>query len=188
MSTVRSTAVAQHLPQQHPVEDSVAQVDHEVAVGEDLAFQRRWWRFEKVIWILFIVILLLDLGGTFGRGPLAHARLRTPDGELSVHYERIERKGTPSMMRITFGPHSVAGGTATVSISDSVVSGLGTQRVIPQPAKTMIERDALTYTFPVSGAAADIQLQLQPSAAGVYHFTVSEPDEKPLTGRVVVVP
>ena len=171
-----------------PVSDSVAQVDREVAVGEDLDFQRRWWRFERAIWVLFVVILLLDLAGAFGRGPLAHAELHTPDGELRVNYERIERNGTPSMLTITLGPRSTAHGTATISLSDSVVSGLGTQRVIPQPATTVVGRDGLTYTFPVAGGPAVVRLQLQPSAAGIYAFTVAVPGEKPLAARVVVAP
>jgi hypothetical protein len=174
--------------ERRPVMDSVAQVDREVAVGEDLDFQRRWWRFERAIWLLFVVILALDLAGAFGRGPLAHAELRTPDGELRVEYERIERNGTPSMMTITLGPHSSANGTATLSLSDSVVSGLGTQRVIPQPATTVVGHDGLTYTFPVNGSPAIIRLQLQPSAAGIYSFSVGVPGETPLAARVVVAP
>lgn len=174
--------------ERRPIGDSVAQVDREVAVGEDLQFQRRWWRFEKAIWVFFSLILVLDLAGGFGRGPLAHAEMHTADGELRVKYERIERQGTPSMMTITVGARSIAGGTATLSMSESVVSGLGTQRVIPQPATTVVGHDALTYQFPVSGSPAVIRLQLQPTAAGIYHFTVGIPDETPLAARVVVVP
>jgi len=29
------------------IDDSVAKVDDEVAGGEDLDFQRRWWKFER---------------------------------------------------------------------------------------------------------------------------------------------
>ncbi len=53
-----------------PVEDSVAKVNDEIAVGEDLNFQRRWWRFENAAWMFFGLIILLDLAGLFGRGPL----------------------------------------------------------------------------------------------------------------------
>ena len=36
-----------------PIADSVAKVDGEVAVGEDLEFQRKWWKFERATWIFF---------------------------------------------------------------------------------------------------------------------------------------
>ncbi len=44
-----------------PVEESVSKVNDEIAVGEDLDFQRKWWRFEKFVWILFSLIIVLDL-------------------------------------------------------------------------------------------------------------------------------
>jgi hypothetical protein len=37
-----------------PVTDPVAKINKELAVGEDLAFQRRWWRFEGVVWAIFV--------------------------------------------------------------------------------------------------------------------------------------
>lgn len=41
-----------------PIEDSVSKVDDAIAVGEDLNFQRRWWRFERAIWVAFALILV----------------------------------------------------------------------------------------------------------------------------------
>src|ERR1700679_3032394 len=54
-----------------PIDDSVAKVDGEVAVGEDLEFQRKWWKFERAVWLVFTLILVLTLAGAFGRGPRA---------------------------------------------------------------------------------------------------------------------
>ena len=86
-----------------PVQDSVAKVNDEVAVGEDLDFQRKWWRFENAAWVFFTLIIILDLGGLFGRGPIAKAERRTADGTLDVKYERIERTDSPSILSISFG-------------------------------------------------------------------------------------
>ena len=57
-----------------PVEDSVAKVNDEIAVGEDLEFQRKWWRFENIAWIFFALIIVLDVAGLFGRGRLCQGR------------------------------------------------------------------------------------------------------------------
>ena len=40
------------------IDDSVAKVDGEVAVGEDLEFQRKWWKFERAIWVFFFLVLV----------------------------------------------------------------------------------------------------------------------------------
>ncbi len=55
-------------PLTKPVEDSVPKVSEAVAVGENLDFQRSWWRFERVVWSVFLVILICDVLGLFGRG------------------------------------------------------------------------------------------------------------------------
>ena len=63
------------VPFQEQVADSVPKINNEVAVGEDLNFQRRWWKFEGVMWWLIAGMLLLNFAGAFGRGPLAHVRI-----------------------------------------------------------------------------------------------------------------
>jgi hypothetical protein len=181
-------AEARRLAAGEPVRDSIAQINHEVAVGEDLEFQRSWWKFERAIWVFFVLLIALDLAGVFGRGPLAHARMRTPSGALDVQYERVERTGTPSMMTVTFGPGAVSKGMAELYVGDSVVSGLGAQRIVPQPASTRVDGDGLTYTFPLSASHGVVRFELQPSSAGHYQFSISTPGAQPLHGSVIVVP
>jgi hypothetical protein len=83
-----------------PVTDSVPKINDEVAVGEDLEFQRSWWRFERCVWILFAVLVFLDVLGVFGRGPLAKAHAEAADGSMKIDYERVERFSTPSIMTV----------------------------------------------------------------------------------------
>ena len=170
------------------VRDSVAKVDHEVAVGEDLGFQRKWWRFERAVWIVFVILIGLDVLGVFGRGPVAHAEIKSPDGSLDVRYERIERTGTPSILAVECGPATVHGGKVGLFVSDSVVGGLGAQRIVPQPAETRLGGGGLTYLFPVERPPAVVRFALQPSAAGVYPFEVRIPGGPALHARILVVP
>jgi hypothetical protein len=170
------------------VEDSVARVNDEVAVGEDLEFQRKWWRFENAAWVFFTVIIILDLSGLFGRGPLARAERRTADGTIDVKYERIERTDSPSIMTIHFGPSAIQNGKIHLYISDSLVKPLGTQRVIPAPQDTLIGNSGLTYTFLASKPPASVDLALQPSGPGIYDFAVGVVGAEWVHARIVVVP
>jgi hypothetical protein len=97
-------------PSLHPVEDSVPKVSNAVAVGEDLDFQRKWWRFEKVVCFFFLLILVCDLLGLFGRGWLAKATRKTTDGALTLNCERIERASTPSVMTLQFASSAIVDG------------------------------------------------------------------------------
>jgi hypothetical protein len=170
------------------VRNSVAQVNDEVAVGEDLSFQRRWWRFERFAWIFFTLIIVLDLAGAFGRGPLAHARAQSSDQELTVEYERIERTGTPSMMNITLGTNTLRADHIELFVSETVFSGLGAQRVVPQPAESRVGRGGLSYTFLARDAPARVSLELTPPHAGWFSFRLRAVNGAEVTGKIWVVP
>jgi len=172
-----------------PVGNSVAKVNEEVAVGEDLGFQRSWWRFERIIWVCFLIIIALDLAGAFGRGPLAHGRITSADQSLSVRYERIQRTGTPSIMSIRIDAAAVHGGETALFVSDKLVSALGAQRIIPQPATTRVGNGGLTYTFPVTNPPATVRIELEPTGPGRFPFEISAGAQSAsVTADVWVVP
>ncbi len=169
-----------------PVEDSVPKINAEVAVGEDLAFQRKWWKFEGVMWWVISFLLLLNFAGVLGRGPAAHATLSNE--AMLVKYERVERTGTPSILEVQFQPSTFGKGQVRLHVSQSVVDELGAQRVIPSPSDTSVGRGGLTYTFSADEAPGAVQFALQPSKRGIFHFTLQIPGTPPLSARVVVMP
>lgn len=171
-----------------PTGDSVPKIDNELAVGEDLDFQRRWWRFEKIIWGLFLIVIVCDLAGLFGRGWLAKAEASTPDRALRIEYERVQRANTPSTMTLHLGPAAVRDGNVHVSITDSVVRDLGAQRITPQPAVSAVGHGGIAYSFPATGGSAAVQIQLQPSTPGAYTFSVQPSGHAAITARVLVLP
>jgi hypothetical protein len=175
-------------PSTTPVTQSAPRVNSEIEVGEDLEFQRKWWRFENIVWILFTLIIVADIAGLFGRGPIAKAERRAADGTIDVKYERIERTDSPSIVSIGFGPSAIHDGKIKLFISESLVKGLGTQRVVPAPSDTTIGDGGLTYTFPASKPPATVDLALQPSGPGIYHFTIGVANAQPIQAKVFVVP
>ncbi len=170
------------------MQDAIPKVDDTIAVGEDLEFQRRWWRFEHAIWAVFLTLLLADVLGLFGRGYLSKAELHAPDKTLFVKYERTERASTPSIMTIQFGPAAVHDGRVQLFVSESIVKELGNQRVSPQPATSVLSKDGITYTFPVLSSPAIVELAMQPSFPGIHGFTLQVPGSDAVHARVVVVP
>jgi hypothetical protein len=171
-----------------PVKDSVAKVNNEIEVGENLDFQRKWWRFENVVWVLFGIIIVLDIAGLFGRGPIAKAERRAADGTIDVKYERIERTDSPSILSINFGPSAIQDGKIQLYVSESLVKGLGAQRVVPAPLASVLGDGGLTYTFPASKLPASVDLALEPSGPGLYDFTIGVVGAAPVHAKVFVVP
>jgi hypothetical protein len=175
------------LPFESPVEDSVPKVDGSMAVGEDLAFQRKWWRFEKAIWIFFAVLLLCDLLGLFGRGYFAKAERSTSDQTLRLEFERVERASTPSIMTLHFGESAIRDGKVRVFVSQSVIKDLGAARISPQPVLSTINNGGITYTFAADGPAI-VEIALSPSFPGRHHFSMQVAGGEAVQGNVYVVP
>ena len=171
-----------------PVEDSVERVNDEIAVGEDLTFQRKWWRFENAVWVFFTLIIVLDLAGLFGRGPIAKATRSAPDGSMLVKFERIERTSSPSILTVQFAQSAIHDGKIRLFVSNGLVKSLGTQRVIPAPQETVVGEGGLTYSFPASRPPASVDLELQPTGPGLFDFTVGVVGAAPVHAKVFVVP
>lgn len=174
-------------PFMSPVEDSVPKVG-QVAVGEDLDFQRRWWKFERVIWYFFLLILLADVLGLFGRGWLAKAQRSDASQTVTLDYERVERASTPSIMTFHFKPAAIQNGEVRLYVSEDVIKALGAQRISPQPKTSSMGNDGVTYTFAATQAPATVEIALQPSFPGVHHFHVQVIGGEPIDASVIVVP
>lgn len=175
-------------PLKSKLEDSVPKVAGEIAVGEDLDFQRKWWRFERIVWAILLLVIVADVLGVFGRGWLAKAQDRTPDGALTLHYERVERASTPSIMTLDFGNQAIHDGRVQLYISNSLVKPLGAQRVSPEPLTSTIGDGGITYTFPATAAPMSVQIELMPSFPGIHSFEMRVPGSQPIRRKIAVVP
>ena len=180
--------MASQQPIAERVIDRIPRVEDAISVGEDLNFQRRWWRFEKAAWLLLLIVLIADALGLFGRGWLARTERHTADGTLSVRYERIERAGTPSEMTIQFGPSAIHDQQVRLFSGQTIVKQLGAQRIIPQPARSEIGPDGITYTFPATGSSATASISLQPSFPGIHHMELRVPGSEPIRASILVLP
>lgn len=171
-----------------PVEDTVPKVNSEVAVGEDVEFQRKWWKFESAVWIVFIVLVLLDLSGAFGRGPLANAHKATPDGVMNVTYERIERTGTPSVLKVEFGNTAITGKQIHLWADENLITKLGNKQIAPQPESSVVGDGGVHYTFLATTQPATAMFSLQPSAPGIYQLTLRASGSSELHFKILVMP
>lgn len=169
-------------------QQDVPRVDNAVDVGEDLAFQERWWLFERIIWSFFALVLLADVLGFFGHGWFANARLARPETGMSIKYERVERTDTPSVMSLQIAPDAAQNGSVHLFISESIVKALGADRVIPEPAQSVIGHGGITYTFPANGPNSTVSFELMPASPGIFHWTMQIAGKQPVGASVVVMP
>jgi hypothetical protein len=172
-----------------PVNDNdVPKVDNAIAVGEDLEFQEKWWTFERVVWALFVLVLIADALGAFGEGWLSKRSVQPPGSAMHVQYDAVLRTGTPDTLSVQFDPEAATDGKVKLLVSRSVVKELGAQRVIPQPEVSTIVPDGFLYTFPTGPQPGQVQFELEPGSPGVRRFSLQVVGHAPMQERIVVVP
>jgi hypothetical protein len=118
-------------------------------IDQNLAFQRREWRVQRFGWWLLTAFVVAAALGLFGGGVLSRAEARSPDGALSIRYERFVRVG--AVMRLTV--EATGPDRREVVISREYFEGLRIDRITPEPASLEVGRDDVRLTF--SGGAAD---------------------------------
>src|SRR5207244_1281265 len=74
--------------------------DRSLPVPEDMEFQQRAWRAERIAWGVMGIFVLLALLGLFSSGFFSAASTATPDGAVTVDYDRFARKTARSNFSI----------------------------------------------------------------------------------------
>ncbi len=138
----------------------------DLEVAQDLGFQRREWRVQRVAWVVLAAVLAAGLAGLLGSGPLAQASAEA-DG-LSVRYDRIMRDRAPSEVRFTLAPGLAAGGEAEIWIDRALLGRAEIQRIVPEPESERADGERVVFTIAVADpdAPAEVTFALEPHDAG----------------------
>lgn len=137
------------------------------SIDEDLPFQRKQWRVERIGWLLMTVLIVCALAGVLGGGGLLSSAASTsPDGGVSLKHERFARRLASTALEITAAPAS--GRTLQVQIAESYLDAMAVQSITPEPDSMTSANGAAVLTFArTAGGAAKIRLRLEPQTAGI---------------------
>lgn len=100
-------------------------------VDEDMALQRRIWRFERIGWYVLVAIVLLTLCGLFSRGLLSSVTAISEQKDLTVEYERFHRNGGVNAMVIH--SHGKPNATHALILGRAMMEGFSIDSIQPQP-------------------------------------------------------
>ena len=138
----------------------------DLEIDQDLDFQRREWRAQRAGWWAMALVLVLALAGVFGRGPLAHATLESPDGHLRVEYDRLAAVAGEADLRIHVAPAAAPDGLVRVWLDRAWVEGVNVEDIQPTPQRVIVAGDRMYYEFPVGStrAASVVRFEFRPDA------------------------
>jgi len=137
--------------------------------------QRRVWRVQRIGWLGMALFVLAALLGLMGRGgPLAEAETTTPDGALRIRYERMQRLGSPTTLRIGARADAVEEGAIALQLDRAFLRDWRLRPGVPVPIAAAAGPDGLLLRFRAAPDALHVAavLEMTPERA----FMIARPE------------
>src|SRR4051812_21167167 len=154
-----------------------------IETGFDETFERKWIRFEHIVWVVMLVTVIVGLAGGFGRGPAARAHAAS--SPIQVDYERVVRYQTPTEITVTSTGES---GIQRLFVGRALLDRLQLQSVVPQPSGSEPRQDGAVLLFTGTNSSSQVTLVAHPSALGTTRTDIGLAEGPRVTFSQVVLP
>jgi hypothetical protein len=139
-------------------------------INQDVPYQRKEWRVQRIIWVFVAALLIAALAGLFGPGPLSSTSTGTPS--FRVEYLRFARWQAPQSLVVS--ADTAGAPTLRLAFDRSFLNSMQVQQITPQPANAKASGNNFIYSFATGpGTATDITFNLQPNSLGTIHGAIS---------------
>lgn len=146
--------------------------DRDYPIQEDMGLQTRLWRLERLGWAFFFLVVVMTLLGAFSSGVLSETTANSPDGRLSVSYQRFERNGAASSFSIHISENHVA--PVIVRIEGDFLERFTVESMQPEPASSRSQGNGLELTYkPDSTGTINVRFSLRPEGMGMARSRIS---------------
>jgi len=162
----------------------------DLEIGEDIAFERKEWRFQRIGTLVLLGFVLLSGLGLTGSGPLSAASVTSADGLLSVRYDRFDRMQAPSKLRITLSPAVLQEHEIQIWVDSDYLSAIQLEQIMPEPESVEIGDERLIFTFSVSAESmpSTIEFEIRPDKLGLKSAHLGIVDGSSISFRSLILP
>jgi hypothetical protein len=120
--------------------------EHTIQIEQDLAYQRKAWKVERVGWVVMTLLVVGALLGVFGAGLLSRGQRSDGSGRLSLSYDRLARHEASSVLTLEVGD-PVTEGLLEVSIDRGFLAGVELEQLLPEPDHARAAGDRVVLSF-----------------------------------------
>jgi hypothetical protein len=133
-------------------------------LDEDLEFQTKEWRFQRVgVAILFLFVLAAFLGFTGMGGPMSHGEAGERGGPLHVEYQRYVRRNAPASIKLHLRGEP---GDVRFWVSAPYFEHVRVDSIVPTPQLVSIETNRHVYTIRTVSPDTTVTLELEHQTIG----------------------
>lgn len=139
-------------------------------LDEHRGFQERFWKIERVGWLVFAILIVAALFGAFGAGGPLATKVVEAQG-ATIEHPRVGRWESADEMTVRFKPGR---DTYSVELSPSFAEAFQVEDIQPLPAKTTIgaRGQVLTFESPARDGGS-IKLHVRAQSVGMASYEVS---------------
>jgi hypothetical protein len=131
-----------------------------IDINQDMDFQWREWRLHHVAWVFFGAILLAGLLGLLGQGPLSGGRAGEAGGPIALEYERIDRFGAPTGLRVMLAANAGSTGSARIAFNREFMDGISIEEIVPEPTEAETSAEEVMYTFAIDNTSQPASIRM----------------------------
>jgi len=160
-------------------------------IHQDLPFQQRLWKFQRIAWGVMAAIAVAALLGLFGTGPLDEATAGREGSPLWLEFNRFGRlQSETSTLKVHLGPHAAVGSQARFWLGRDYLESIQIQQITPRPESVEAGPDRDTFVVRVSDPSRDslVTLYFDPEKMGPLPGRGGLEGGKPLTFSQFIYP
>ena len=128
----------------------------DLEIYQDLGFQEREWKVQRVAWAIMLLVVLLALIGLFGTGPVSSGEADAGDGAVAAGYERFIRHDGRTTLTLEVDGSLAQNGEVQLWVSRDYIEAVQIQQITPNPSETVAAGERLIYTFPIDDPSSTL--------------------------------
>jgi hypothetical protein len=159
--------------------------DDGLQISEHPVFQSRFWRAERIAWLIFCTIILLAaLGATGDGGPLATRTVAS--GDLSVEAPAISRWKAEDGIVLRLSGND---GFRSMEVDDAFSEAFEISSISPRPSSSIAMPDGSRWEFRAApGVDAEIRLVVIARHPGLARYRIRSGTGTALSLTTLILP
>jgi hypothetical protein len=131
-----------------------------VDINQDMDYQRREWRAERIAWVFFSLVIVAALLGLLGQGPLSGGHAGDPTSGLELDWQRIDRNRAPTQLTLTLAPTLIQGSAVRIAFDEAYLDRIEIEEIVPEPQSVETAADAVTYEFEATDSSQPVEVKV----------------------------
>lgn len=155
----------------------------DLEIQDDLQFQYRHWKRQRMGWWVIACLLAAGLLGLFGHHPFSRTTTQTENGRLLLTYDRFGRVASDAELALTVTPAKREEGTFRVWFDSDYLGAVRVLSVSPLPLRGEAREGGRDFVIQTDGGRSTVLFAVQFHTFGIIRgwVRINDGDAVPIT-------